>query len=117
MAGMTSLWLAAALAGAPAAAPAPAGPLRLVTEPSGNGIRISVVGESAVSCEAQYLLTVSTKLATGSNNSVQRGAASLRPGVVTVVATVTLGNAGSWSARLRVEPCGTTKGYEETKAS
>ena len=114
-----ALSLALIAFGAPAAGSAPAAPLHLVTEPVGSGIRIRVVGHSAVACDARYSLEVSNRSGGGSNRSVQRGAARLRPGVVSNVATLTLGNAapGSWSARLVVDPCGTARRYEEVSGS
>jgi hypothetical protein len=117
MAGMTvSLWLAAGIIDV-VGNPAPrTRPLHLVTEPVGAGIRVRVVGESPVACEAHYVLEVASDPAEGANRSVQRGAARLGPGVATTIATVTLANAGSkaWTARLGVEPCGGAKTYEET---
>jgi len=114
-----TLWLAAALVGANADAATSARPLHLVTEPIGADIRIRVVGESAVACEANYVLEVSNKSATGSNRSVQRGAARLRPGAEATFSTVTLVDAVSrhWTARLSVHSCGRGERYDEAKGA
>ena len=111
--GFVSLALAAAAA--TAAVTRPAAPLHLVTEPAGSGVRIRIVGHSPVVCEARYSLEVANRSGGGTSRSVQRGAARLRPGVVSNVATVTLGNAAAagWTARLVVDPCGPAKRYEE----
>jgi hypothetical protein len=96
------------VAGAVAAAPAPEGsaPIRLVSEPSGEGIRLRVLGASDKPLEATYLLEASGGPTGTSNKSVQRGTARLPPGVPVTLVTLTLGNTrnGSWSARLYVSP-------------
>ena len=110
------LWLAAAMFVAPGHPAPPVGPLHLVTEPAGSGVRVRVVGESVVACEVHYVLEVANDSAAGSNRSVQRGAARLRPGVAATVATLTLANAGSkaWTARLKADRCEGGQAYDET---
>jgi hypothetical protein len=110
---------AAALLGAPGPAAPPARPLHLLTEPLKGGTRLRVVGESAIVCEAHYVLEVSSGSAGNRNHSVQRGAARLRPGVRTTIATTTIGAADptAWLALLSVEPCGTGSTYEERGGS
>lgn len=89
-------------------------PLRLVTEQLGAEVRFRVVGEAAGPCDASYVLTVANRAAAGSNRSIQRGAARLRPGAATTLATATLRAApGSWSATLAVRGCGPDAVYEE----
>ena len=93
-------------------------PLHLVTEPIAGGIRVRVVGKSAVACDARFSLEVSNRSGGGTSRSVQRGVARLLPGAASTAATLTLGNAGadSWSARLVVDPCGGDR-YEEVSGS
>ena len=105
--------LAIALASATAApVPPRPRPLRLVTESAGSDVRMRVLGLSATACAASYTLEVSSGPA-GNNRSVQRGVARLAAGVPAVVASVSLGGATTWSARLAVGPCGAAPGYSE----
>jgi hypothetical protein len=90
-------------------------PLHLVTEATGNGIRLRVVGMSDAACVARYALDVSSRSPGGHNRSVQRGTARLSPGTPAVVATSALvGTAAQgWTAQLSVEGCGPGDRYEE----
>ena len=112
-----ALWLAATTNVASPDALLPARPLQLVTEASGKGMRIYVVGTSAVLCDASYDLEVSSGSTFGANRSIQRGAARIKPGVEAKVLTMTLAKVdpGGWSVRLRVTPCGAGTPYEETR--
>jgi len=111
-----ALWLAAALLGGTAGAAAASRPLHLVSEATGTGIRLRVVGQSAVACEASYTLEISNRSRAGSSRSVQRGIARLKPGAAPVdIATSTLGGAAAagWTSRLSVGRCGASPQYEE----
>lgn len=111
-----TLCVAAALAGATADAAPPFRPLHLVSEPNGSGVRLRIVGHSAVGCDASYTLEVSNQSGAGSNRSVQRGTARLQAGAEPVtIATTTLGHAAAagWTARLSVRSCGPDLHYEE----
>jgi hypothetical protein len=112
------MMIAALASAAPAATAAPA-PLHLVSEPVAGGLRLRVVGASAVACDARFSLEVSNRAGGGTSRSVQRGVARLRPGVATTAATVMVGNAAldSWSARLVVDPCAGGKRYDEVSGS
>ncbi len=104
MAGLfgTLVFFAAAMTAAPASEPVP---VRLAVEPAGEGVRLTVIGESDVAMTARYSLEVVAS--EGGNRSVQRGEARLRPGATATLATVTLGHAGrGWSAMLKVSPEG-----------
>ena len=102
---MAALPLGILVAMTMASAPGPASPLHLVADPVDSGVRLRVVGSSAVACDASYELEVVGSA--GGNRSVQRGSARLAPGKQVVVATTTLGNRASsgWSATLRVDGC------------
>lgn len=80
-------------------------PIRLIAEPAGEGVRISVVGASAREFEGTYTLETRSAQARG-NRSVNRSGAHLRPGREVTLQTIVLGNAvpGEWQARLRVDP-------------
>jgi hypothetical protein len=95
---------------------APAGPIRLVTEPAGDGVRIQVVGSADTPYEASYSLEAESGPQGGSNRSVTRSWVRLEPGVAVTLATVNLGNAGKWTARLKVEPKD-APAYEEVRTS
>jgi hypothetical protein len=112
------LSLAALSFATPGAGTAVPAPLHLVTEPVAGGIRVRVVGISAVACDARFSLEVSNRSGGGTSRSVQRGVARLQPGVASTAATLTLANAGpeSWSARLVVDSCGGER-YEEVSGS
>ena len=104
--------LAAAMTGAPASE---AVPIRLAAEPVGEGVRLSVIGDSDVAMTARYSLEVVAS--EGGNRSVQRGEAHLQPGRAATLATVTLGQAGrGWSAILKVSPEGGAP-YERSAGS
>ncbi|MGZ8283683.1 MAG: curli-like amyloid fiber formation chaperone CsgH [Allosphingosinicella sp.] len=113
---MLSQILAAALALTAADTPSAEPPVRLVTEEAGQGIRLRVVGESAVPFAGNYALEVTSDAAAGGNRTVQRGAVRLEPGVPATLMTLTLGHSGqgSWTARLRVEPS-QGAAYEEVR--
>ena len=78
-----------------------------------------VVGHSPVQCDAIYALEVTNGAAGASNRSVQRGTARLRPGIGATVATLTLATASheAWTARLKVDPCGSARTYTEVRSS
>ena len=101
--------LAVAMMSAPAAAPAP---IQLVVEPLGHAVRLKVVGVSDVALSAAYSLEVSG----GGNRSLQRGQATLRPGVRATLVTLTLGSEKDWAATLRVSPEG-GEPYQRTAVS
>ena len=90
------------------------GPIHLVAEPAGEGVRVRVVGAS----EAPYAATFSLEVVSGGNRSIHRGSANLQGGEAVTLSTVTLGNAapGQWRAHLRVEPQGSAA-YEENRSS
>lgn len=96
---------------------AQAGPLHLVTQPEGSGVRISVVGHHVPTCDVGFVLEVVQKSAAGRSRSVQRGTARLRRGLSQTFATSSLGNVGpkDWTARLSVGPCGASTPYVETR--
>jgi hypothetical protein len=96
-----------------AAGPA-GGPIHLVAEPAGEGVRVRVVGSS----EAPYAATFSLEVSSAGNRSLHRGSANLQGGEAVTLSTVTLGNAapGQWRAHLKVEPQGEA-GYEEIRNS
>ncbi|WP_114954872.1 curli-like amyloid fiber formation chaperone CsgH [Sphingosinicella terrae] len=88
--------------GAAAAEP----PVRLVSEESAGGVRLSVVGESPVAVRGRYSLDVQSDPASGGNRTAQRGTVDLAPGRAATLMSLTLGNAEGWTARLRFEPAG-----------
>ncbi|PWG01909.1 curli-like amyloid fiber formation chaperone CsgH [Sphingosinicella humi] len=105
-------FFAAAMTGAPASE---AVPIRLAAEPVGEGVRLTVIGDSDVAMTARYSLEVVAS--EGGNRSVQRGEAHLQPGRAATLATVTLGQADrGWSAILKVSPEGGAA-YERSAAS
>jgi hypothetical protein len=90
------------------------GPIHLVAEPAGEGVRVRVVGSS----EAPYAAAFSLEVTSGGNRSLHRGSASLDGGQAVTLSTVTLGNAspGQWRAHLSVVPEG-APAYEEVRDS
>lgn len=114
---IAALWLGTATTVAPAHASSPARPIHLVTAVSGTGMRVKLVGASPVQCDASYVLEVWNGSTAGSNRSVQRGAARIRPGIETNIVTMNLAGTDPqrWAVRLRVVPCGTSVPYEETR--
>jgi hypothetical protein len=105
--------VAAAMMSAPASAPTPVpGPIHLVVETLDDTVRLKVVGESDVALSAAYSLEVSG----GGNRSLQRGQATLRPGVSATLVTLTLGSGKDWAATLRVSPDG-GQPYQRTAIS
>lgn len=92
-------------------------PIRLVSEEIAGGVRLQVVGASDVPVEASYSLEVSGGGAGGTNRSVQRGTASLRPGQSATLVTLTLKNGqADWSATLEVDPADGAP-YEQVASS
>jgi hypothetical protein len=106
---------AAALAAGGAQAAAPAEPPVRLALSEGNGqVRIEVVGLAPATYEASYSLIVTTGQG---NHSASSGNVRLQPNIRTVVAAVTVGDAGGrWNARLRVEPA-TGSPYEEVRGT
>lgn len=96
--------LAAIAVVAPAATP-PSAPLRLEVENVSGRNVLKLVGESPVACSVSYELGVSDT--EGGNRSVNRGTASIVPGVRRTFATVTVRSQASSkiSARLLVRSC------------
>lgn len=109
--------LMAALAVTGASMTSETAPIRLVTSPTSGAVQLEVVGQVAAQCDAAYELEVSGGSG-GSNRSVQRGAARLRPGGPVTLAKVTLSTppGGEWMARLKVERCN-GPAYEEVRRS
>lgn len=102
---MHILFLLAGLSSMSASGPAAAEPpVRLVTEARGDGVRLSVVGESSVAVQGRYALDVESDPASGGNRTAQRGTVDLAPGRAATLMSLTLGNAEGWTARLRFEP-------------
>ena len=93
-------------------------PIRLVSEPTGSGLRLKVIGSSDRIISADYTLEVSSRSNGGTNRSSQSGGVRLEPGVVATLVTLSLGNVrdGAWTARLQVH---TSEGvtYEEVISS
>ncbi len=89
-------------------------PIRVVAEPVGGGVQVSVVGASKQPYAALFTLEVTS----GGNRSVHRGSVSLTGGEPATLSTVTLGNAepGQWRAHLKVEPQ-SGPAYEQVRTS
>ncbi len=97
-----TLALGAVLASAAPTLPQ-AAPVRLVSEPSGNGVRLRVVGASAAPYSGRFRLTVASEAGGAGNRSVQSGTANLRPGTEATLVDLTLGRVSDgWSAVLEV---------------
>lgn len=98
-------WLVTTLAAAAAAAAVPH-PLKLDVSDDGGLLVIKVVGEAPAAWSGKYQLEVMGGPPGGSSQSVQGGAATLRPGRPVTVATVRLGNGNQeiWTAHLHVTP-------------
>ena len=102
-------FLFAAVAAATPTHAAPAEhPIKLVATDLGSSIQIKVVGDSTTPVDATYALEVSGGPKPGSNRSVQRGRAALKPGVAVTLITLEVGtpNGAGWNANLHVEPHG-----------
>lgn len=91
---------------AAAAAVAAPHPLKLDVNEDGGLLVIKVVGEAPAAWSGKYQLEVMGGPPGGSSQSVQGGAATLRPGKPVTVATVRLGNGNQevWTAHLHVSP-------------
>lgn len=98
--------IAAILASAAASGAVPPHPLQLQVQEAGGGLEMSLVGQSASPFSARYELEVTGGPRGSSNHSVQRGNATIKPGVPVTVATLRLGNpeGAEWAARLQVTP-------------
>lgn len=103
--GKSGFLFAAVAAATPAAATPSDQPIKLVATDLGSRIQLKVVGDSTTAVDATYALEVSGGPKSGSNKSVQRGHAALKPGVPVTLITLEVGTpAGSgWNARLHVE--------------
>lgn len=81
-------------------------PIVMTAVPSGEAVRIQVIGDAKAETRATYTLEVASNPAAGGNRSVQRGTARLRPGERAKLLDLTLGNVakGGWTAKLTVDP-------------
>jgi hypothetical protein len=79
-------------------------PLQLRVDSSDGAVVIRLVGEARETCAVTYELEVTGQ----GNRSINRGAATIKPGTPVTVATVRLANSShsDWSAKLRVDACG-----------
>ena len=114
--GILAAMISPAPSAAGGAAEGAAAPIHLVAEPVGEGVRIRVVGSSDAPFEASYSLEAESGANGASNRSTTRSWVRLEPGVSVTLATVNLGNAGKWTARLKVEPKDAPP-YEEVRTA
>ena len=87
-------------------APSGGHPIHLEVNQADGQLVIKLVGNSQAAVSARYELEVAGGPAGASNNSVQRGTASLRPGKVVTLATLRVASpkGARWTARLHVAP-------------
>ena len=99
-------WAAIMLGAAIVTAPTGARPIHLEVNQADGQLVIKLVGDSQAAVSARYELEVAGGPVGASNNSVQRGTASLQPGKIVTLATLRVANpkGAKWTARLHVAP-------------